>query len=96
MRRFKLHFSFNGEEVDTAVIELADEVINVVDDEWRSFFYNLRTPEEIAAHIGHCYFDLQIPLGRMDGWADQPDSNIRVIQRPYLIVDFDVQAEEVE
>ena len=94
-RRFKLHFSMYDEHVDSAVIELDDAVIEAVDDGWRAQFYKLVTPEGIAEHVG---FNLIVNRGRLsmlDGWADQPDTNARVIEWPNLDV-WDVEAEEVE
>jgi hypothetical protein len=44
-------------EIETSVafqVELADAVINAVDDEWRASLYDLNTPEEIAAMVGNC------------------------------------------
>jgi len=93
-RRFKLHFSMYKEYVDSAVIELDDAVIEAVDDGWRAQFYNLHTPEEIAEHVG---FNLIVNRGRLsmlDGWADQPDENARVLEWPEL-KDWDIEAEEV-
>lgn len=64
MRRFKIEFS------GRAIIELDDEVIDVVDDEWRSQLYDLNTPEEIAEHVGYNLIINGISLSSMDGWAD--------------------------
>lgn len=67
-RRFQLTF-----EVD-AVIELDDQVIAAVDDNWRSFFYDLHTPENIAEMIANNMLR-GADLSQLDGWADQPNSN---------------------
>ena len=73
-----------------AKIQLADEVIDAVDDEWRGYLYNLYTPDKIAAHIGYNLIANRIPLSHMDGWADQPDENAKVLE-----LDWDVTACEV-
>ena len=54
---------------------LADEVIDAVDDEWRSSFYDLRSPEEIAGMIARCLIVYDLHLSSLDGFADQPNSN---------------------
>ena len=72
-RSFEVSFEFD------AMIELDDNVIDVVDDEWRSQLYDLHTPEDIAEHIA---FNLVINNGKLsslDGWADQPDDNAKLI-----------------
>ena len=73
-----------------AKIQLADEVIDVVDDEWREYLYNLYTPDEIAAHVGYNLLVNNWKMTQMDGWADQKDENVRVIDE-----DWDVTACEV-
>ena len=81
---------FEIEITGTVEMELDDRVIDVVNDEWRSYLYNLRTPEEIAEHIA---FNLVANSGRLsmlDGWADQPDQNARILSE-----DLDFEAEEI-
>jgi hypothetical protein len=75
----------------TIMLELDDAVINAVDDEWRSQLYNLHEPEEIASMIGRCMVLFGSELSSLDGWADQPDSNARILET----VDEDVEAQEV-
>jgi hypothetical protein len=70
-------------------IELDDEVIDVVDDEWRKSLYDLRTPEEIAEMIGSCLLQ-GWNLSSMDGWANQPDKNARIIE----YIDCDIESVE--
>lgn len=94
-RRFKLWFCMFGRGVDQAIIELDDAVIEAVDDEWRAMFYKLRTPEQIAGHVG---FNLIVNRGRLsmlDGWADQPDGNACVLEWPDLD-GWDIEAEEIK
>ena len=94
-RQFELHFSKYGENVDWALIELDDAVIEAVDDEWRSMFHNLHTPEEIAKCIGVNLIVNHQLLSSLDGWANQPDGNARVLYWPDL-TDWDVEVKERE
>jgi hypothetical protein len=73
-RRFRVDFEDRG----YVVLELENKVIDVVDDEWRSCLYNLTSPEEIAGHIASCLVD-GMRLSQLDGWADQPDENARIV-----------------
>jgi hypothetical protein len=95
-RRFEVDFFFDysGEVIDTGVIEIAQEVIDAVDDSWRDMLYDLHTPEEIAAQVGFCRFVLNLPLTSMDGWANMNDRMLRVIKYPTLD-DFDRVAREI-
>lgn len=94
-RRFRLSFgAWGGLIDDSAVIELDDRVIEAVDDEWRAVFCDLHTPEDIAKHVGFNLIFNLAPLSSLDGWADQPDSNARVLHWP----DWDcleIEAEEI-
>jgi hypothetical protein len=76
MRKFRMRIEAYVE------IELADEVIDVVDDEWRSQLYDLNGAEEIAAHIGRNMAVNDAELSLLDGWADQPNSNARMTLEP--------------
>lgn len=76
----------------SAVIELDDSVIAAVDDEWRSTFYNLDTPAEIAAHIGYNILINRWGLSKLDGFADLPETGAKIVGVP----EWDVEAEEVE
>ena len=64
---------FNITIQGTATLELHQDVIDVVDDEWREDLYDLHTPEEIAEMIGRCMM-LGSRLSQLDGWADQEDN----------------------
>ena len=57
-----------------ADLQLDQHVIDAVDDEWRSSFYNLHTPEDIAKHIGRNLIR-NARLSMLDGWADQADTS---------------------
>ena len=86
-RRFRI------EQVGVAIIELDDAVIKAVDDEWRSQFYGLHTPEEIAEHVGYNLLIGRATLSQLDGWADQPDSNARIVE---WLGEYEILAEEVK
>lgn len=75
-RQFYVDFGKNRGNV---IVELDEKVINVVDDEWRSRLYNLETPEDIAGHIAYNLVQ-GLRLSQLDGWADQPDENARIVQ----------------
>jgi len=77
MRKFKIIYT---KEI---IVELADEVIDTVDDEWRNELYNLRTPEEIAIMVG-LNLDRGCRLSMLDGWADQPDNNAEILKDDVL------------
>jgi len=71
-------------------IDLDQKVIDQVDDEWRSMFYNLHTPEDIAEHIGFNLVVNNASLTMLDGWADLSDDMVRVNN------DFDWEVEVVK
>jgi hypothetical protein len=62
-----------------AILEADQQVFDVVDDEWRRSLYPLHTNEEIAEHVAYNLIVNHIGLSRMDGWADQPDSNLKFV-----------------
>jgi len=74
-RQFYVDFGSRG----NVIIELDEKVIDVVDDEWRSQLYNLETPEDIAEHVAYNLIQGS-RLSQLDGWADQPDENARIVQ----------------
>lgn len=87
MGKRQFEVTFEG----TARIELDDEVIKVVDDEWRSGLYDLYTPEDIAEHIAYNLVINRRKLSCLDGWADQPDENASVLYKP----DWYMEATEI-
>lgn len=76
-RKFYVEFDVDG------IIEIDDAVIDVVDDEWRSYLYNLYTPEEIALHVAYGLLN-NWKLSSLDGWADQPDENARIFDVDWM------------
>ena len=84
-RKFEVAFAFD------VIIELDDKVIDVVDDEWRSQLYDLHTPEDIAEHIAFNLVINKWRLSSLDGWADQPDENAKMVDdgREYMEIEAD-------
>lgn len=78
---------FNLQLECSATIELDDVVIDAVDDEWRSVFYQLQTPEQIAEHIGYNLIVNNARLAIMDGFADLDDDDARVVSGPDWTID---------
>jgi hypothetical protein len=72
VRKFKIEIS------GSAVIEIDDSVIAAVDDEWRSQFYWLTTPEQVAEHVAFNMIKNGIQISQMDGFADQNNSSVRM------------------
>jgi hypothetical protein len=95
MRKFEVSFEIGFDEIDSGVIELDQKVIDAVTDEWRSMFYKLNTPEEIAAHIAYNMVINNAKLSDLDGWADQPDELAKMIEWPHGLDDYKVTAKEL-
>ena len=93
-RKFMVDYSAYGDVVAYAIIELAQSVIDAVDDNWRESFYDIHTPEQIAEHICHNMVDNHLRLSQMDGWADMDDSMARVVDWPEF--DFEMYARELK
>lgn len=83
--RFDVDFFFGDcdEELEYGVIELDQEVIDRVNDEWRSRFYKLHTPEDVASHIAR-NLAIGLRLHQLDGWADLSDDMAELIEKPDL------------
>jgi hypothetical protein len=94
-RKFAVEFDGAGGYEGTAIIELDQKVIDVVDDDWRKHLYQLHTPEEIAEHIAYNLIVNNIPLTLMDGWADLSDDMARVVEYPDEVFD-ELEAREIE
>lgn len=74
------------------LLELDDAVIQAVDDSWLEALYDIRTPEEIADMIARCMIKNGWDLDDMDGWADQPRGNARIVDW----VDWDTDESDVK
>ena len=72
---------FHIEWVVGCDIELDEEVINRVDDEWRAALYNLNTPTEIAEHVAYNLVMNNARLSVLDGWADMRNDQAKVISQ---------------
>ena len=72
-------------------IELDDAVIDAVNYAWRDMFYDLRTPKEIAQHIAFNLVINSSNLSELDGWADQPNSNAKIVDESQW--EFDAEEE---
>lgn len=94
-RKFIVTFSRFGEEIDDAWIELDQSVIDAVDDNWREMLYPLYTPEHIAVHIAYNMVINRLNLSQLDGWADQPNSNARILEYPDLD-SYEISAREIK
>ena len=62
-----------------AIIEVDQSVIDRVDDEWRSQFYDLSTPDEIVGMIAEGMMLRNLSLSDLDGWADLSDGFARCV-----------------
>lgn len=60
-------------------IELDEEIIERVDDEWRGVFYNLHSAEDVANHIAYNLVFNRVGFTDLDGWADMKDSTARLV-----------------
>ena len=78
--------AFEVTVVGWATIEIDDEVIDAVDDEWRSVFYDIRSAEQVAEHIGYNMLVNNATLSQIDGWADMDDDMVGFIEMPDWIV----------
>ncbi|RLC97211.1 MAG: hypothetical protein DRI46_13185, partial [Chloroflexi bacterium] len=77
-------------DIAQATVRIDQAVIDAVDDDWREYLYDLRTVDDIVKHVAYNLIENGIGLSQMDGWADQPDSNARVIDWPEFYYDLEV------
>lgn len=68
----------------TVELEIAEEVFAAVTDEWRKNFYDLRSDADVAGHVARNVMRGR-PLSRLDGWADMPDDNVKVVDSEWLV-----------
>lgn len=55
-------------------IELDDEVVLAVNDDWRETFYpSITTPQKVAEHIAFNMIVNDLKLSGIDGFANLPD-----------------------
>ena len=72
-RRFNLTVTL------TATIEVADEVIKSVDDEWRESFFPLKTERQIISHIAANMLVHSGDLYDVEGFAQFDDRDAKVV-----------------
>jgi len=94
-RTFIIDYSIFGEDVSGAIIELDQQVIDAVDDDWRANIYPLHTPEDIARHICDNMVRNRLQLSQLDGWADMDNSLAKMLEWPDLD-QWDLEAREVK
>lgn len=90
------------EDYYNAVVELDQIVIDAVTEEWRSMFYNLHTPKQIAEHIAYNLIVNNARLTQLDGWANLSDDMAVLIKHPlfeeeydYYTTDYEFEVEEI-
>ena len=71
-------------------VEIDDEVIAAVDDDWRKHLYPLHTPEEITQHVAFNLLVNGARLTQLDGWADKDDSMATVLRNSVNVVATEV------
>lgn len=59
---------YSGEDIDKGVVHITQKVIDQVDDSFRRIFYDINTPEEVAAHIAFNLLINRGPVETLDGW----------------------------
>lgn len=74
----------------SCIIEIDSDVIRSVDKEWRSRFYDLSTPEEVAQHLAFNLLVNCAHLSQLDGFADKSDGAVSL---PRNLIN--VEAEEI-
>ena len=72
---------YNGEIISfDGYIEIDNDVIDSVDDEWREMFYDLTTPQEIAEHIAFNLIVNNATLSMLDGFANFTDDYANICE----------------
>ncbi len=65
----------------TSKIKINQAVIEQVTDEWRSMFYDLKTPDEIIEHVAYNLLQGR-RLSTLDGFANLPNSYAVLVEEP--------------
>jgi hypothetical protein len=73
-------------EVEAQIV-LDDAVIDAVDDEWRSALYDLVSVKDIVEHVAYNLLANRAKLSQLDGWADQPDDNARILWEDWPLIE---------
>lgn len=81
---------FTGTITIDVEIEVSDELIaGVLTPEWRKAFYPLKTAEEVAYHLAYNEIRNGLTVSRLDGFADRPESDVRVTKQRWEPVDWE-------
>lgn len=70
----------------TCEVEIDDEVIAAVDDDWRKHFYKLETDEEVVEHVAFNLLVNGARLSQLDGWADKDDDMATLLRSTVDVV----------
>lgn len=77
-------------------LEIDEQVIESVTSEWRSKFYQLETPEDIAGHVAYNMLNNNKHLSLLDGFATFPDSAARWLRYPVHNLTLYCEAREIK
>ena len=71
-----------GEDIHfNGIIEIDDEVMLQVDDEWRTAFYsNINSKQDVAEHIAYNMIVNDATISRLDGFANFEDSCVMLVR----------------
>lgn len=75
-RVFEFRFYTEGK------VELDDQVIDAVDDNFRKHIYDLETVEDVVEMIVRNMIK-GADLSQLDGWANQPNKNAKIIHEEW-------------
>jgi hypothetical protein len=64
-------------EIDINDPDVIERVTGPKGDDWRSYAYDLRTKQEVLAHLAHAAVLAGVENAKtLDGWADLPSSAV--------------------
>lgn len=86
MKRFHINCEWNGYHGEVisfdGYIDIEEEVINAVDDDWREHFYSsIKTPQDVAELIAFNIIVNNAPLSMLDGFANFEDDYAKVVKK---------------
>lgn len=59
-------------------IEIEDVAFDIVNEDWKNYFYDLDGEEEIVKHIALNMIVNDCKLSQLDGWYGLPGDNARI------------------
>lgn len=63
-------------------LEIDSKIIKAVDENWRKTFYkHVKTPQDIANHIGYNVLVNDAQLSNLDGFANLSNNLVKVLRR---------------